>query len=191
MVRLSITGILIILLVATTLCSAVSANPIIHHATIVYFEKDNQSVDTSITYSLDCFGHRCKKWDCSAPEDQKDPAEYTQEPLLHNSGICPPSYGCIISEDTETGRNVGFHIDSCTISGEVYGQTIAIDNYSDPRYGCFLTMFKDGDGGLYTDFCEMFISLPPELDIPLKRIDSMNSIRSDNHLKFYRDVHMK
>jgi hypothetical protein len=150
------------------LCSVVSADPIIHHATIVYFEQNNESVNNQISYSLDCTGHPCSTYNCSAPEDQKSPLEYQQQSFLADSGICPPSDGCIISEDNQAGRHLSFHIDYCSVSGESNGKKFVLKNYPDSRYGCYFKGFSDGNGVFYTDYCAIHIDLPSDIASPVQ-----------------------
>jgi len=163
----------------------VCGNPIIHHATIVYFEQDNESINDQIAYSLNCTGHSCREWDCTAPEDQMNPAEYPQKILISDSGICPPSYGCIISDDSEMARHVNFHLDYCTVSGEIGGKKFVINDYPDIRYGCFLKGFKDGDGRFYTDYCEIHLGLPSQINFSTRNTTAPHNISSShspNHL---------
>jgi hypothetical protein len=158
----------------------VSANPIIHHATIVYFEQDNESINDQVAYSLNCTGHSCREWDCTAPEDQMNPAEYPQKLLLRESGICPPSYGCIISDDSETARHVNFHLDYCTVSGEIRGTKFVINDYPNLRYGCFLKGLKDGDGRFYTDYCEIHLALPSEIEFSTRNATALHNFSSSH-----------
>jgi hypothetical protein len=189
----------LIMVLQVLLSSGVSANPVIHHATIVYFEQNGTSVDDEIRYSLDCTGHTCREWDCSSPDDQKPPAEYVQSSRIRDSGICPPSNGCIISEDRETARHVNFHLDFCSVNGEIDGKKFVIDNYSDTRYDCFLKGFRDGDGNFYTDYCEIHIGLPADLTVQLQPGELNQSPRSSHspprspikklHQGFIQDVY--
>lgn len=106
---------------------SVHADEMYSTTTHVTFEKNGTGPRDPVSFTMNCYGYTCQRWDCGAPGDDASASDHASDPAFSFHATCP-GYGCDVYEPYYHVERL--RIDHCDIEGSVGEHPFLIRNYS-------------------------------------------------------------